>query len=264
MRQVAAKGRAFLRGRARAGRAIAALRRGAVDRVIYVDAGAAGGLPYGWRLVIRSGLIKAFLVDPSEEWGGAAGSAFGLPNSVRVPFAFGAHDGSSDFFETRMPGCSSCLPPNRAFLDRYPVGRWFDVLKTYQVALRRADSVWAEFGYDTPDIVKLDVQGLELACLEGFGDLLDNVLCIEAETQFQQLYVGQPTLHELQAFLYGRGFMLRHLEPQGPFEGEYIEVNSYWVRRINTPTSRQAAIIAAWEALNDLPSAFSFVTCDPL
>jgi FkbM family methyltransferase len=56
------------------------------------------------------------------------------------------------------------------------------------------------------DIIKLDLQGYELAALHGAVGILPRARCIIAETAFYPLYHGQPLFPELREFLAGHGF----------------------------------------------------------
>lgn len=60
-----------------------------------------------------------------------------------------------------------------------------------------------------PALLKLDVQGYELAALEGCGALLERFGHVYAELSFLELYAGQPLAHEAVAWLAARGFRLR-------------------------------------------------------
>lgn len=239
-------------------RARAALRGVGLDHMVLVDIGSADGMEYRWRQAVRAGVVRPYLVDPADDWGNPRKSVAGLPGSTTVPFALGGSDGAVAFYETALPACSSCLEPDMDALAPYPVREWFRVVRVGTVPLRRADGLWAERGWAPPDAIKIDVQGLEIACLDGFGTLLDGVACIEAEARFKPIYKGDPVLDDIRRFLEARGFMLRHLEQQGPFEGECVEVNSFWVRRPERCSPQQAAIVAAWEALNRIPAPERF------
>lgn len=61
------------------------------------------------------------------------------------------------------------------------------------------------------DIVKLDLQGFELAALRGASGILSRVRAIVAETAFYPLYDGQPLFPELRDFLAGHGFVFEGL-----------------------------------------------------
>lgn len=56
------------------------------------------------------------------------------------------------------------------------------------------------------DFMKLDIQGYELRVLEHAIETLQKTLCIHVETEFQQIYQGQPLFGEIFNFLISEGF----------------------------------------------------------
>jgi hypothetical protein len=104
--------------------------------------------------------------------------------------------------------------------------------------------------FPDPDIIKMDVQGLELEVLNGLGILLNKAICVELEVNLEQMYVGQPVLGDIYSFMHMHGFALRDLQPQGPFEGEAMEFNSFWSRKTLTPV--QVPIEKFWRAVHNV------------
>jgi FkbM family methyltransferase len=190
---------------------------------VYVDVGSAGGMPFAWRRATAKGLVRAWAVDPQEDYGTRQGST-----AEPIKCALGARAETRPFYETKFAQCSSCLEPNSELLKDYPASELFEVIGMSELKTVRADDYWAEHDLPTPDLIKIDVQGLELEVLQGFGALLDGVSAVEFEGHFRPMYKGQALIPALSEFMNDRGFRLRHLEPQGPFEGEVIEANLYW------------------------------------
>ncbi|GAB4343829.1 MAG: hypothetical protein Kow0089_19930 [Desulfobulbaceae bacterium] len=60
------------------------------------------------------------------------------------------------------------------------------------------------------DILKLDIQGAELAALQGASSLLDShkIRLLFVEVEFMEIYRGQPLFHDVAAFLTGKGYSL--------------------------------------------------------
>jgi FkbM family methyltransferase len=77
------------------------------------------------------------------------------------------------------------------------------------VPIRRLDTVVFELGLPKPEVLKIDVQGGELAVLTGSGSLLDSVQLIQAEVWFMRRYgSGTPLFHEVNDYLASKGFLL--------------------------------------------------------
>jgi FkbM family methyltransferase len=62
-----------------------------------------------------------------------------------------------------------------------------------------------------PDFLKLDVQGAELAILQGGELTLKRTGLVEVEVEFAEMYSGQPLFHDIAAFMSDRGFELLYL-----------------------------------------------------
>jgi FkbM family methyltransferase len=78
-----------------------------------------------------------------------------------------------------------------------------------EVPIRRLDTFVFEQDLPRPEVLKIDVQGGELAVLIGAGSLLDKVQLIQAEVWLTRGYWKQtPLLHEISEYLSGKGFLL--------------------------------------------------------
>ncbi|NYZ17554.1 FkbM family methyltransferase [Azospirillum sp. RWY-5-1] len=105
----------------------------------------------------------------------------------------------------RRSDCSSLLPIGAGQLrfapDSAPAG-------TRSVPVATLDGLFPADTIARPCLLKLDVQGGELAALRGAGRLLGAVDHVYAELSFRPLYDGQPLAHELVAHLAAQGFGL--------------------------------------------------------
>lgn len=223
---------------------------------VYLDIGAAGGIPYPYRTANQQAKAELILIDPQEDWRKSQpkGEYSGKVHYVKA--ALGNVREERTLYITKAPGCSSCLRPNQEFLAGRPVADWLRVMRTEVIELQPYREIHESQKLPTPDIVKVDVQGLELEVLEGFGPLLDSVSCVELEVNMEPLYHRQPLLPEVYAFMTKHGFMLRDLKPQGPFEGEAVEFNSFWSRREFSP--EKLPIVKFWMTAHDLWSGEFF------
>lgn len=96
---------------------------------------------------------------------------------------------------------SSVLPPS----DGFTVERPYDgLLRTEPVPLRRLEELLD--GMIGPRLVKIDVQGAELAVLQGLGDRLNDVMALIVETLFEPAYEGASDFHAIYCFLIEHGF----------------------------------------------------------
>jgi FkbM family methyltransferase len=70
----------------------------------------------------------------------------------------------------------------------------------------RLEDWWAEHEAGPIDLLCMDIQGAELAALQGCGALLETVRWIITEAFHQPVYDGAPRLSDIAAYLESRGF----------------------------------------------------------
>ena len=80
-----------------------------------------------------------------------------------------------------------------------------DVLRRETVTVRRFDTLIDSF--ERPALAKIDVQGSELAVLEGMGERIREFDAVIAETSTLATIKDGPELHDLVAFMKTRGFV---------------------------------------------------------
>lgn len=178
------------------------------SRLVVIDIGARAGLHPRW-----TGLpIQAIGLEPDETECArlnASGS-----DVCFLPYAVGKTDGESAMLNmTSGIGCTSLLEPNQALLAPYWHRRYWQIEKRIPITLTTLDTICSRDGI-RPDALKLDIQGAELAALQGAETILENVLAIELEVAFQETYVGQPLFAEIDTFLRARGFSLTKLRTE--------------------------------------------------
>ncbi len=114
--------------------------------------------------------------------------------------ALGAEPGTATLTVLSRRTLSSVLPPT-GIHDKY-AGQTLRETARIEVPVVRLDAVLA----GGADLVKLDLQGYELAALTGAAGVLHRARLILAETAFVPLYAGQPLFPALEGFLAARGF----------------------------------------------------------
>lgn len=117
--------------------------------------------------------------------------------------AIGDVETTAEFHVTDRRDSSSLLKPGRGQSAAFGVE---DEL-TIEVPVRRLGSCISLPELTHPILMKIDVQGAELAVLRGCDDL-EAVDFIYAELSYVELYEGQPLFDEVTAYLSGRGFAI--------------------------------------------------------
>jgi FkbM family methyltransferase len=105
----------------------------------------------------------------------------------------------------RESGMSSLLAPSQRhlqFFNNFEVlGR---ILETIPVQTTRLDDVP---GLPDIDVLKMDIQGGEMAVLRHGGQRLARCVAIQLEVSFVPLYENQPTFGEIDVWMRGQGFL---------------------------------------------------------
>lgn len=85
---------------------------------------------------------------------------------------------------------------------------WCQTVRTETIRVVRLDDWASQQGISNIAILKLDLQGYELAALRGCGELLDSVQAIYSEAQIVPEYQGAATFSQIDQYLRTRGFAL--------------------------------------------------------
>jgi len=144
---------------------------------------------------------------------GITGALAERPNLRIHKVALGRRNGWTPFGtdEAGYSGSTLIIVPSEKFPE------------TYRVPVRRLDSYVAELRLPRPDVLKVDVQGGEIAVLEGSGSLLRDVRLIQIETWLRRSYDGKaPLLHDIIEYL--SRFKLQLVEFGDPFYDELHQI----------------------------------------
>lgn len=170
-----------------------------------VDVGANVGQFSALARALHPGLqIHAF--EPLDEPARRFQRLFGQDAAAHLHrCAAGEAPGEALIHVSARPDSSSLLPISQRQSELFP--------GTEEVAVRsigvvRADDVIDAAGLPQPLLVKLDVQGFELAALKGMPAILARADYVYAEVSFLPLYEGQPLADEVIAWLSERSFRL--------------------------------------------------------
>jgi FkbM family methyltransferase len=172
------------------------------EHLTLVDIGSAGGVQPRWRPIAARTRYVGFEPDARSHAEMVGDSSGHFASYALIPAAVWSEDGELLIHLCRKPRCSSHFHPSVEFVRRFPGAHRMDVVGKVAVAAKRLDSV----GIERADFIKMDIQGGELAALQGGELLLSTTLGMEIEAEFSPIYDGQPLFGALAAFVAQRGF----------------------------------------------------------
>jgi FkbM family methyltransferase len=118
--------------------------------------------------------------------------------------ALGSRNSKEKFNVLTYECSSSLLSPTKA-AEHYH-GEGMRKKMEIDVEVVRLDEIYQE--RQSPDIIKLDLQGYELEALKGSIGVLEKARVIATEIEFLPLYNGQALFSDIDLFLRSQGFFL--------------------------------------------------------
>lgn len=121
------------------------------------------------------------------------------PNWTVYPrMALGENEGEVEVHVSKNSVSSSLLKMNSLHLSSAPDST---VLRSEVTPMKRLDQALLNRKPEHRYYLKIDTQGYEMNVLKGATQLLDNVVAIQLELSWQELYAGQTTAQELITWL---------------------------------------------------------------
>ncbi len=175
--------------------------------ITIVDIGARGGVGKEWKQTD----YKAVLFEPDPE------ANFPVKdNWIVIKSALSDSAGQKKLYVTKKGSKSSFYKPNFRIINQFGSSYRFEVVKEISVHTDTLDNELKKNKINDIDLIKLDVQGHELAILRGAEESLKEAVAVEVEVEFLEMYEGQPLFPEVDAYLRSQDFELVkfiHLEP---------------------------------------------------
>jgi len=160
--------------------------------------------------LLRAGLARVTGFEPQPDALERLREAAG-PHERYLPYALG-DGGEHELRVCAESGFSSLLEPDAdrlALLTDFP--RLATVVERLPVRTRRLDDV-ARSGrpdeaIERVDLLKIDIQGSELAVIEHGRATLDGLLAVQIEVNHHRLYAGQPSAADVDAVMRDLGLV---------------------------------------------------------
>lgn len=152
--------------------------------------------------LLQSGAARLIGFEPDVEACEKLRELYGPPSRF-FPYFIG--DGRPGVFhETTWAPTGSLFKPNRRVLEAFQnLHEMMTLVAEHPVQTVRLDDI-GDLG--DVDFMKLDVQGAELMVLQGAERVLKDVLAIQVEVEFLELYENQPMFADVDRYLRRQGF----------------------------------------------------------
>jgi len=173
--------------------------------LIIVDVGASGGLDPRWSNFTN--YFKGILFEPDQR------EYLKLDknesdNLLILDTALLDLKTQTDFHLCKKQEVSSVFLPNFSLLDKFYEPDRFAIHKTVKLNTDNLDNVLRKNRMNNIDFIKLDTQGSELPILKGSTDSLRNVVGLQIEVNFVELYKNIPLFSDIDIFVRKMGFEL--------------------------------------------------------
>ncbi|MGH2841221.1 MAG: FkbM family methyltransferase, partial [Solirubrobacteraceae bacterium] len=175
-----------------------------------VNLGSGGDAPFALPPWARSGstLVE---IDAADR---PASSAGNYEHRLTLADTVAGSAGTREFTTRSFVSVSGLLEPKPELVQKYALQEYFGVVERKLVRTRTLPSMLAEHGIEHVDLLKTDLEGMDLEVLLASGRFLDGAYCVQCELRFEPFYEGEPKFHDALAALDARGFDLLSLSTE--------------------------------------------------
>ena len=166
-----------------------------------MDIGARFGLQWPWSNI--SDEITTIMVEPDPlEASNLREKYKNKKNVIIIDKPLYSSKTNLNLHITDSPGSSSIFRPNYDFLKQFPDVQRFNISKVLNFNCDTIDNLFDQKIVNCIDFVKIDVQGAELEILKGGKKIFkSNLIGLEIEVEFCELYKNQPLFSDLDHFI---------------------------------------------------------------
>ncbi|HLF20186.1 MAG TPA: hypothetical protein VI704_05315, partial [Bacteroidota bacterium] len=183
---------------------------------VLVDIGASGGVHPEWKRIRRFSVGIAFDADERELQRAEQQKSDYRTLHVIKAVVSDKKKGSTRFYLTKSPYCSSTLEPDHDALRQWAFAQLFEVERTVELKSVTLREVLDQSRVSGIDWFKTDSQGIDLRLFESLGpQLRKNVLVADFEPGIIDAYRGEDKLYSVLESMHGPDFWMSDLRIEG-------------------------------------------------
>jgi FkbM family methyltransferase len=166
-------------------------------KLTLLDVGARGGVGWPW-CTAPNNILDVILVEPDP----VEAKELEKQGKGRViPYALWNKETELTLNINNSPGVSSVFESNMPFLQQFDDAQRFIAKDKITIKTKTVDGLAQNNEIDKVDFVKIDVQGGELAILQGGENFFkENIVGLEVEVEFAPMYKDQPLFSDVDVF----------------------------------------------------------------
>lgn len=172
--------------------------------ICLLDVGSAKGMMSRWSSIKGEVYVYGFEPDSGARTKLNQKTEFVGGGNIDSPYALSDKKEQLELNILKKPSHSSALEPNHEILNRYPENHLEHYELDYKAVVDASDLDSLDF--NAKDFIKIDVQGYELKVLKGAESSLKDILGLEVELEFFELYKNSCSFGEISDFLLLHGF----------------------------------------------------------
>lgn len=172
--------------------------------ICLLDVGSSKGMMSRWKAIKDAVYVYGFEPDSGARKKLQQNAHFSGGGNVDSPYALSNKKEELEINILKKPSHSSVLEPNYEILNRYPMKHLEHYDLDFKAVVDASDLDSLDF--IAKDFIKIDVQGYELKVLQGAKSSLKDILGLEVEIEFFELYKNQCSFGEIKDYLYQHGF----------------------------------------------------------
>lgn len=169
-----------------------------------IDVGSAKGIMNRWKVIKDEVYVYGFEPDSGARKKLKQNTEFLGGGNIDSPYALSDKKEKLELNILKKPSRSSALEPNYDLLNLYPQLHPVGFELDYKVNVDACDLDSLDF--EAKDFMKIDVQGYELKVLKGAESSLSELLGLEIEVEFFEMYKNQCSFGEINDYLLNNNF----------------------------------------------------------